>query len=213
MKYFITILFSLTIYLCSWNSLYAQSEGGSILINSDVISDLDMEGVQNLSFGTIIENSKKNVSPVDNSSDASGGNVNGVTGTENRGYFVVDGTAGSNVNFEVSFKERLFTQDGQDNLLFTLEPNGILQLIITETEPTGTDAVSPITNGDGLNGDFTCQEGSSLFSRTCSSNNSIALPDAGAIVYVAVGGEVSSRETQTVGTYSEDITLTATIVN
>lgn len=216
MKYSITLLFGLILLLGNWNSLYAQVEGGTIEINADVIADLDITADQDLSFGTIIQNSKKYVNPVDNSADASGGSVSGVTGTEDRGFFTVDGSAGTNVDLEVTYKNSIYNgppgTDNLDNLTLDLTPNGVLQFIVTADNPSGTSNVNAVTNGNGTAGEFTCTQPDGL-TETCSSNNSVELPDGGGIVYVVVGGEVTARENQTVDNYSGDITLTATIVN
>ena len=215
MKYIFSIFFTLTLLSFSVNKTHAQSTEATIQADANLITDVSVDATQEIDFGIIIQDSKKTIDPLDNSASDDGGNVTGLIGSENRGYFTLDGTGGTNVDLQLVTPGSLEDPGGNSlDVIFGSQSTNVLQAIVTDTEPTESESVSAISNGDGISGnDFSCQEDFITKNLTCLTTNSIQLPQDTGIVYVVVGGEVTASDTQNVATYSGDITLTATIVN
>jgi len=210
MKKLTTLLFAVALLVGFSSVSMAQStDNATINANAKVVGAMAVGTVkQDLEFNNILVNSSKFISAIDGSVDAdeatTSGTVDGVTGSESRGYFSISIVGGTSVDLTLEVPSNL-VDDGNDLAIgfgrtgFN-DDSGELNGIITETEPTGTTSVTAITDGGGA--DFSDNDGDFV--------NTFTMP-AGGTVYLALGGEVNALANQELGTYTGTITLTATV--
>ncbi|MDR9408297.1 MAG: hypothetical protein RI573_05580 [Balneolaceae bacterium] len=213
MKKLKTLLFTATLLVGFSSVSMAQStDNATITANANVVQDMVVGNeFEDLEFNNILVNSAKFIDATDGSVDASatgtGAAADGITGGETRGYFSIEIADGTNVDLTLEVPSDL--EDGNSNTLtidFSDTGDGGTDLngLLTETEPTGTASVTAITGGAGSN--FT------LASGEWDLDSAFEMPSGGK-VYLALGGEVSASSTQTLGSYTGDITLTATVAD
>lgn len=231
MKYQCTRLFILILALLGFASVVsAQStDNETITANARVLGTLKVgEQTNDLNFGNILINSAKRIQAVDGSvtalaaetnlSDAiDGGEVNGITGGEERGWFDITADPGTELNVEVRILSRLslsqaevlyivFTEDGRNP---RNGPANTLNGLITETQPSGTNTLTPIDGGAGVDferlfGMSAWRLGSPLFFEP------FEMPASGK-VYFVIGGEVVAKADTSPGIYTGNIILEVSV--
>ncbi|MFD2532938.1 hypothetical protein [Gracilimonas halophila] len=215
MKKLKTLLFASSLLVGFSSVTMAQStDNATISANANVVQDMVVGNeFEDLEFNNILVNSAKFIDATDGSVDASatgtGAAADGITDGETRGYFSIEIISGTNVDVTLDVPSNL--EDGSSNTLqIGFGETGIgdetdnLNGLLTETEPTGTASVTAITGGAGSN--FTLTTGE------WDLDSAFEMPSGGK-VYLALGGEVSASSTQTLGSYTGDITLTATVAD
>lgn len=215
MKKVITLLFAVTL-LVGFSSVAngQSSDDATISANANVVQDMVVGNDTNdIEFNNILRNSGKFINAADGTVDAAAattsGTVDGVTGGEERGWFDISIVAGTNVNLTLAVPSTLNNGDNGDNTIqFSVGTSGFdnsdLNGLITETKPTGTTAVTAITNGEGTN--FTFSSGDWTL------DTAFEMP-AGGTVYLALGGETVAASDQALGSYTGTLTLTATVAD
>jgi hypothetical protein len=210
MKKLTTLLFAVTLLVGFSSVTMAQStDYATINANAKVVGAMAVgTDNQDLEFNNILVNSSKYIDATDGSVDAdaatTSGTVDGVTGSESRGYFSISIVGGTSVDLTLEVPSNLV--DDQNELAIGFGRTGFnhdggeLNGIITETLPQATTSVTAITGGEG--DDFSLSDGDFV--------NTFTMPAAGT-VYLALGGEVNALANQELGTYTGTITLTATV--
>lgn len=213
MKKLTTLLFAVTLLVGFSSVTMAQStDNATISANANVVQDMVVGNeFEDLEFNNILVNSAKFIDATDGSVDATTGTADGITGGETRGYFSIEILDGTNVDLTLDVPSNL--EDGSSNTLqIAFGETGIgdetdnLNGLLTETEPTGTASVTAIDNGAGS--DFSREPGTGVWDL----DSAFEMPNSG-IVYLALGGEVQASSNQELGSYTGDITLTATVAD
>lgn len=211
MKKLTTLLFAVTLLVGFSSVAMAQSsDNATISANANVVQDMVVGNeFEDLEFNNILVNSAKFIDATDGSVDATTGTADGITGGETRGYFSIEIISGTNVDLTLDVPSNL-EDDNSNTLQIGFGETGIgdetgnLNGLLTETEPTGTESVSAISGGAGSN--------FSLASGEWDLDSEFAMPSGG-LVYLALGGEVQASSNQELGSYTGDITLTATVAD
>ena len=212
MKKLTTLLFAVTLLVGFSSVTMAQSsDNATISANANVVQDMVVGNDTNdIEFNNILIGSGKFINAADGTVDATAastsGTVNGVTGGEARGWFDISIVAGTSVDLSLAVPSTLVK--GEDTLDFSVGASGFdnedLNGLLTETKPTGTTTVTAITGAAGT--DFSFTDG------TWTLDTAFEMP-AGGTVYLALGGETFAASDQELGSYSGDITLTATVAD
>ena len=208
----------------------AQStDNETITANARVLGTLKVgEQTNDLNFGNILINSAKRVQAVDGSVTAlaaetnlsdtfEGGEVNGITGGEERGWFDITADPGTELNVEVRIPGSInlsqaeglfivFTEDGSTPINGS---DNTLNGLITETQPSGTNTLTPIDGGAGddfqrIFGSMAWRLGSSSFLQP------FEMPASGK-VYFVIGGEVVAEADTSPGMYTGNIELEVSV--
>lgn len=190
----------------------AQStDNATITANANVVQDMVVGGDANdIEFNNILLNSTKFINATDGSVDAEARtsvNVDGITGGEERGWFDISIAGGINVDVSLNITTQL--KDEHNNSLgFSTSEKGFgyqeLNGMLTETKPTGTTPIIAIDGGEGNKFSFA--------GTTWTLDNAFTMPESGT-VYLALGGETFALTDQELGTYSGELTLTATVAD
>ena len=207
----------------------AQStDNETITANARVLGTLKVgEQTNDLNFGNILINSAKRVQAVDGSVTAlaaetnlsdtiEGGEVNGITGGEERGWFDITADPGTELNVEVRILSRLrlsqaevlyivFTEDGSTPVNGL---NNTLNGLITETQPSGTNTLTPIDGG--ASDDFERSGPTAWRLSSGSFTQPFEMPASGK-VYFVIGGEVVAKADTSPGMYTGDIELEVSV--
>ncbi|MFD2532937.1 hypothetical protein [Gracilimonas halophila] len=204
MKKLTILLFAVTLLVGFSSVTMAQStDNATISANANVVQDMVVGNeFEDLEFNNILVNSAKFIDATDGTVTA-----NGVTGGETRGYFSIEIISGTNVDLTLDVPLNL--EDGSSNTLsIDFSDNGDagtdLNGLVTETKPVGNASVTAITGATGS--DFTLTTGVWVL------DSEFAMPSGG-LVYLALGGQVTATSDQEVGSYTGDITLTATVAD
>ena len=203
----INIMLTAVFLLAGLHTKTMAQSNATTTASANVVQNLEVGGEsQSLDFGDIIAGTKKRVGH-GNTVDTFDG---GIVGGEQRGYISIETAGGNSVDLSLAVPSTL-EDENSNTVSVTFEvndgngnPAGYLEGRITETDPAGGElgprlqnmAVDSFEKGSG----------------TWSLKNSFQMP-AGGIVYLLLGGEVSTDTNQTVGSYSGDVTITATINN
>ena len=215
MKKLTTLLFAVTLLVGFSSVTMAQTseDDATISANANVVQDMVVGNDTNdIEFNNILIGSGKFIDAADGTVDATAastsGTVNGVTGEEERGWFDISIAAGTSVDLSLAVPSTLVK--GDDTLDFSVGAIGFdneeLNGLLTETKPTGTTTVTAITGAAGT--DFSFTDG------TWTLDTAFEMPADGT-VYLALGGETfaDSEQELELGSYSGDITLTATVAD
>ena len=212
MKKLKTLLFTATLLVGFSSVSMAQStDNATINANANVVQAMVVGGDTNdIEFNNILLNSTKFIDATDGSVDAEArtvGNVDGITGGEERGWFDISIAGGINVDVSLNITTQL-KDENNNSLGFSTSEKGFgykeLNGMLTETKPTGTTPITAIDGGEGTKFSF--------LETTWTLDNAFTMPESGT-VYLALGGETFALTDQVLGTYSGDLTLTATVVD
>lgn len=189
----------------------AQEQSATITANASVISDIAVGAdKQNIDFSDIIVGTAKFISAFDQSVTLQNGE--GVeTGTEQIGWFDISVSTGVNVDLTLTVPTEL--SDGSNTLPISFDATQFntgadLNGFVTADDPSTNTSPSQVTGGEATS--FT-PNNSGIDPTEWNLDNPFTMPSG--TVYLVLGGEVSSASDQTVGSYSADITLTATITD
>ncbi|MFD2532936.1 hypothetical protein [Gracilimonas halophila] len=215
MKKLKTLLFASSLLVGFSSVSMAQStDNATINANANVVQAMVVGDLnQDLDFGNILQNSAKIILPanqqVDATASGTSGSEDGITDGETRGFVSIDMVSGTNITLSVQVPEDL--SDGSSNTLpISFDANGIdgesttggLNGLVTAELPTGSGLVNAYESMSTT--------AFSKSSNTWSTISSFPMP-AGDRVFLVLGGEVSAGANQVLGTYSGDITITATV--
>ena len=218
MKKLTTLLFASTLLVSFSSVAMAQSsDNETISANATVVQGMVVGGEQgDLDFKNVLVDSWKTIDALDNTARATGGTVNGVTGGESRGFFSIEIVEGTPVDYSLAVPENLVgpgeagseatlpIEFNTDNLPFGESTmfNGAL----TTTDPAVTDDLNLSLLMGGSNNDFSDPTTSPI------TLNDLAMPNGGK-VFLVFGGTVKAADGQALGSYTGDLTLTATVAD
>ena len=211
MKNIIKNLFAIALLMSLSSVAMAQEQSATITANASVISDIAVGAdKQNIDFSDIIVGTAKFISAFDQSVTLQNGE--GVeTGTEQIGWFDISVSTGVNVDLTLTVPTEL--SDGSNTLPISFDATQFntgadLNGFVTADDPSTNTSPSQVTGGEATS--FT-PNNSGIDPTEWNLDNPFTMPSG--TVYLVLGGEVSSASDQTVGSYSADITLTATITD
>lgn len=202
----------------------STSDNGTITVTAEVSPTFLVEGIQDLDFGNLLQDSQKSINALTGAINTGGGNNNSLPGGQ-RGAFVVIADAGSEVKFELELPQRLLDLAFFEflNVDFTrLDGNSdrLEAFIVEEGNITGslTDiAVNGAVFGNvtiGANPTLpttsnTLGDGGEYFAFP--TNEITAGGQNGNGVAVVIGGTVSVPSGRSINQYTGDITLTVEV--
>lgn len=205
-------------------SAQTTSDSGTITVTAEVSPTFLVEGIHDLDFGNLLQNSQKSINALTGAINTGGGATNSLPGGQ-RGAFVVIADAGSEVKFELELPQRLYDSGFNEflNVDFTrLDGNSDrLEAFIVE-EGNITGSLTDIAVNGAVFGNVTI--GSSPILPTTSNtlgdggeyfafptNEITAGGQNGNGVAVVIGGTVSVPIGRSINQYSGDITLTVEV--
>lgn len=188
----------------------AQAEGedtDSGLATATTITNIVVEGVNDLVFGTVVPNSEKSISATDGTVFVDDEDSAPVTGDEQRGVLKITLADGLMFNVQIEIPENLaLSGDATETLDADISDYYVVDSFTGQDDDILSDI---IPNGDNI--DFTQSTADGI---TTSTNDSpLTVPQGSSEVYVVVGGSVSPGTGVALGTYEGTITLTASITN
>jgi len=188
----------------------AQAEGedtDSGLATATTITNIVVEGVDDLVFGTVVPNSEKTVGAVDGNVSVDSDGSAPITGDEQRGVLKITLAEGLNFNVQIEIPENLALTSNSEE---TLSADIYDYYIVDSFTGQDDDIFSGIIpNGDNI--DFTLSSVNGI--TTATNDNTLTMPDGSGEVYVVLGGTVFPGTDVALGTYEGTITLTASITN
>ena len=239
-KYSLVVLYIIFALSAMKNTATGQAVDKVASAEANVLTDITLEGTQDLEYATVLQNSQKYIDVVD-------GTVklpmsNGVSGGESRGYFTITGTVGTKMDIVIEFPRALTPVNTQNNDAFiqyyptnseanlfwnrffgngrtsSSNESGYnnigVQAIIVDEDPSITTELNNaiIPGGNGVFGDAT--QGNSQLNLTHTFSDIVIPGDPGEReIYVVIGGLIGSGFATELDAYTADITLTTTIIS
>lgn len=197
-------------------ALGQSNDDATIQATATVIAAMAVgEETQDLEFNNILVNSAKFISATDGSVDASaastGGSGDGITGGEQRGYVSIESTAGTNIRVLLTLPTQLLHSDESNTLSIQFSTTGTnfnLNGLVSANKPSGEETLTALAGS--ASGNWTFQEPNGTWNTTQSP--SFVMPEGGK-AYMVLGAKVVAGGFQTLGTYTGDIVVTASILN
>ena len=186
----------------------AQAEGEDTdtgQATATTITNIVVEGVDDLVFGTVVPNSEKYIMSDDGTVDAYDNAP--VTGDEQRGVLKIILAEGLNFNVQIETPQNLaLTSDSEETISTDITDFYVVDSFSGQDANISSDV---IFNGDPI--EFTANTSNGI--TTITNDNTLTIPDGSGEVYVVLGGWVSPGTDVALGTYEGTITLTASITN
>jgi hypothetical protein len=238
----LSLLFSFGLLMVLSSDVYGQSVDKIATAEANVLTDISLDGTQDLEYTTVLQNTQKYIDVLDGAVKLP--KSTGVTGGEKRGYFTIEGTVGTKMNIEITFPASLLPNGTVDNIN---PQNGIdyhymnsdintwwnvtdvnstnaagtylsphndvgAQIIIVEEDPS---TVSELNNDIVTGGNGIFGDGDKANAVDTYTFDNIQIPENNGErkIYVVFGGLIDSRRATSLDVYTADIELTTTIIS
>lgn len=214
MKQFTTALTVIIIAISS--SVYGQADftkEGVFTTKGKVISDISVTKKQDLDLGIAIPGQNNSIVWKDGAAEY-GGTGSPVKGPVTRGVFQIDVTSGVNVGIEIEFPNDLLkggVENATDKIRFQQAfstSSGRISSSLVDTWSEGEN-YSDFNFFDKLNGG----DGDLDFISDGNSYTTTVTSPTDGVFYLVMAAAVYVGDSQAIGNYSNNITLTATIQN